>query len=163
MIWLIVNRPGDTPPPAGLVAKSIGLAAVAGLAACQPGLAPSAPRPPPVTAGSSFADRASAIGASLSERLAAPARLDVQHERSSGAWTFACGRLVTPAGGPVDYAATTLARQAQEGILEDRACALVERTEAGYEVRELSVGDTDAPFVDWPRRHGIADEIISTD
>lgn len=104
-----------------------------------------------------------ALDAALSERLGVAAKFQGAHERQIGAWTFVCGRPVQASGAPMDYATTTLRDQAADGMVDDQACALIERTGAGASVRELSVGDTDAPFVDWPDRHGVPATILDID
>ena len=132
------------------------------------GCTPDSPWPAEATtafepAPAAAAEPATAVGSALSDRLGEAARLDVRRQKAIGAWTFQCGRPVTPTGEPVDYAVTALRDRAEAGLIDDNACALVQRTDAGYVVRELSVGDTDAPFVDWPARHGIPAAIIETD
>ena len=104
-----------------------------------------------------------ALDVALSERLGVAAKLQGAHERQIGPWTFVCGRPVQASGAPMDYATTTLRDQAAEGMVDDQACALIERTGAGASVRELSVGDTDAPFVDWPDRHDLPTTILDID
>lgn len=101
-----------------------------------------------------------ALDTELSKRLGVPAKLQSEHEKQIGPWTFVCGRPVQANGAPIDYATTKLRDQAAEGMVDDNACALIERMGAGASVRELSVGDTDAPFVDWPARYGAPAAIL---
>lgn len=101
-----------------------------------------------------------ALETELSKRLGVPAKLEGEHEKQIGLWTFVCGRPVQANGAPMDYAMTNLRDQAAEGMVDDNACALIERLGSGVSVRELSVGDTDAPFVDWPARHGAPAAIL---
>lgn len=101
-----------------------------------------------------------ALETELSKRLGVPAKLQGEHEKQIGPWTFVCGRPVQANGAPIDYATTKLRDQAAEGMVDDNACALIERMGAGASVRELSVGDTDAPFVDWPARYGAPAAIL---
>jgi hypothetical protein len=120
--------------------------------------------PPPAATESTpraAADLASALHAALGERLGVETELVVRGECRIDAWTFLCGRPVTPTGSRIDFATTKLRTSADEGIVDYNACALLEQTAAGYVVWELAVGDTDAPFVDWPARHGIPASIIS--
>lgn len=171
MLWSFVNPTRTCPPRAGHGrAGSAGLtlvlllALVAPTSGCRPGAVPSAgSKPPPEAEQRAFADPGAAVRDGLSRRLGVTAALDVQGERTLGAWTFACGRPVTPNGAPINYRLTTLRPEAEDGIVEEQACVLVERTAAGYTVRELSVGATDAPFVDWPARHAIPGSIIDID
>ena len=150
----------------GMTRAAVVLAIIATLGptvACDP------VEPTPITSSAAAstapasADLDAALRSALSERLGVNTRLVVRREKMLGAWTFACGKPVTSAGDPVDYTSTTLRDQAAAGLVDDHACTLVERTDAGYVVRELSVGDTDAPFIDWPARHGIPDSIIAAE
>lgn len=132
------------------------------LAACSPSGPPAdtiAPTPPEESASTPE----QAVDAALTQRLGPDARLEVRRRNTLGNWVFECGKPVTAAGTPMDYRATTLREQAAEGLVDDNACVLVERVDQKYIVRELSVGDTDAPFVDWPQRHGLPDAILGDD
>ena len=64
---------------------------------------------------------------------------------------------------PINYQATALHAQASEGLIDDNACVPLQRADGGFVVREFSVGDTDAPFVDWPAPHGLPDAILGGD
>lgn len=130
--------------------------------ACTPNDRPSdtAAAPPPEA---SSTDPDQAVDAALTQRLGLDARLAVRRRNALENWIFECGKPVSPGGAPVDYRATTLHEQAVEGIVDDNACVLVEQVDHEYIVRELSVGDTDAPFVDWPQRHGLPDAILGED
>ncbi len=147
--------------PARLTAALASAIILAPTLGCGPAASPRIIAPKVVTAPPASESADAALGIELSKRLGVAARLPVRREKTLGAWTFTCGRPVTAAGAPIDYASTTLHAQAAEGPVEDQACALLEKTNAGYLVRELSVGDTDAPFVDWPPRYGIPEEIIA--
>jgi hypothetical protein len=98
---------------------------------------------------------AEAVSAALERALGTRATLQVDRERTDGSWSLLCGQPRTPEGGSIDYARTTLREEAAEGILEDRACVLVETTDAGPVVRELSVGGTDMEFLDWQEQYGL--------
>jgi hypothetical protein len=109
------------------------------------------------------ADQALVLRQALSERLGVDSVLQVDREKHLGSWTFVCGAPRTASDDPIDYTQTTLRMRAVEGMVDDRACALLQRTGSGLVVRELSVGDTDMGFIEWPPRYGISDDILAPD
>lgn len=132
------------------------------MAACSPNGPPAdTVAPTPLEESASAPDQA--VDAALTRRLGLDTRLDVRRRNALGNWVFECGKPVTAAGAPMDYRATSLREQAAEGLVDDNACALLEQVDQKYIVRELSVGDTDAPFVDWPQRYGLPDAILGDD
>ncbi len=75
--------------------------------------------------------------------------------RTDGEWSFLHARPLTPDYKPIHYSLTPFANEAREGVLEDRLFALVRNEPGeGWRVVELSIGATDAPFIDWPQKFG---------
>ena len=139
---------------------------VASLGACTEASRPARPPSPESVAADKPAavvatDEATALRGALTDRLGLDSVLLVDRERSVDAWTFVCGRPSTPSGDPIDYTRTSLAHRAAEGMVDDRACALLQRIPDGVVVRELAVGDTDMGFVEWPARYGISEDILA--
>ena len=160
-----VNYPESATRPKMGTASSLAALAISVLAliaACSPNRPPADTIAPTPSEESASAPE-QAVDAALTRRLGLDARLDVRRRNTLGDWVFECGKPVTAAGAPMDYRATSLREQAAEGLVDDNACALLERVDQKYIVRELSVGDTDAPFVDWPQRHGLPDAILGDD
>lgn len=133
------------------------------IAACTgqaPNITPSRPNPPALDHGQCD-DQSPVLNRALTERLKIPSRFDVDREGRQGDWTLVCGRPRTSTGQEIDYRQTNLRERAREGTVDDRACALLQQTGSGVVVHELSAGDTDMGFIDWPARHGLSDDILN--
>jgi hypothetical protein len=105
-----------------------------------------------------------AVQRAVSQSLEVAVSLAIDTLNLHGDWAFLAGRPLTPEGSPIDYSKTPYAKDVAEGFFDDNFVALVRRTHAGvggWEVVELSVGATDAPFVDWPDRHGLPRVLIT--
>lgn len=142
-------------------------AAAAGPPATAPGAEQAAadvPRGGADGVGSSTAGPADAVEIvrrAVAERLGQPVTVEVDELRSDGRWTFLTGVPRTPAGDPLDYAATPYAQDVADGLFDDWLCALLARAADGWSLVALEIGATDAPFADWPERHGVPPELIA--
>ena len=101
------------------------------------------------------------VDQALTQRLGLPARLAIERKKREGDWIFLCGKPQMPDGTGLDYSRTTLRGRQEAGTLDDYACALLNQRNNDVALKELTVGDTDAPFVDWPGRYGIPGSILS--
>lgn len=77
----------------------------------------------------------------------------VNELRTDGEWAFLNAVPLTKDYKRIDYARTQYAKDVREGLFDDWLCALVRKQpDQSWTVIALSIGATDAPFVDWPRR-----------
>ena len=142
---------GAGPPAAAQGADRAAAAAGAGRGGGD-GAGPSAVGP---------ADAVEVVRRAAAERLGQPVTIEVDELRSDGRWTFLTGVPRTPAGDPLDYATTPYAQDVADGLFDDWLCALLEREGGGWSLVALEIGATDAPFADWPRRHGVPPALIA--
>lgn len=104
-----------------------------------------------------------AVRRAVAQSLGMAVSLAVDTSNLHGDWAFLAGRPLTPEGSPIDYSKTPYAKDVAEGYFDDNFVALVRRTDAGvggWEIVELSIGATDAPFVDWPDKHGLPRALV---
>ena len=73
-------------------------------------------------------------------------RLKVQ-----GGWAFLRGVPQTPAGGRLDYKATSYRQQVEEGVFDDGIVALLRKQGGRWRVVKYVVGATDVPYVTWDK------------
>lgn len=105
-----------------------------------------------------------AVQQAIASRLGMPVTLEVQTARLHGDWKFLAGRPLTPDGRPINYSRTLFAQDLVEGLFDDQFSALVRRDAqagGGWQVVELSIGATDAPFIDWFERYGLPLDLAS--
>ena len=96
-----------------------------------------------------------AVQQAMASRLDRPVTLDVRTARSHEDWMFLAGRPLTGDGRPIDYRRTSFAQDLAEGVFDDNFSTLVRhdaQAGRGWQVVELSIGATDAPFIDWFER-----------
>lgn len=99
-----------------------------------------------------------AAQAAISETLGMPVSLRVQLLNEHDGWVFLSGLPLTAERERIDYTGTVYAREIAEGYFDDHFMALLRRsanTAEGWRLLELSIGATDAPFVDWFARYGL--------
>lgn len=105
-----------------------------------------------------------AVQQAIASRLGMPVTLDVQTARAHRDWMFLAGRPLTGDGRPIDYTRTPFAPDVTDGLFDDQFSALVRRDAqagGGWAVVELSLGATDAPFIDWFERYGLPLDLAS--
>ena len=116
------------------------------------------------TVGGGAATPRLAVQEAIASRLGMPVMLDVQLARRHQDWMFLAGRPLSADGRPIDYTRTPYAQDLAEGVFDDNFSALVRRhgqDGRGWQVVELSLGATDAPFIDWLERHGLPLDLAS--
>ena len=105
-----------------------------------------------------------AVQQAIASRLGMPVMLDVQMARAYEDWMFLAGRPLTEGGRPIDYTRTPFAQDVAEGVFDDNFSALVRRDAQGgrgWQVVELSLGATDAPFIGWFERYSLPLDLAS--
>jgi hypothetical protein len=101
----------------------------------------------------------SAIAAELEMAVS----LKVETFRQKDEWAFMSGQPLTVAKQPIDYSQTKFAADVREGYFDDGFVALLQRSnnsDDAWVLVALSLGATDAPFVDWPARFGVPKELV---
>ena len=102
-----------------------------------------------------------AVRSAVAGQLGMPVSLRVEQARRDGSWAYLSGRPLTADGASIDYSATPFAEDMAEGFLDDNFIALLHfDASRGWSIIELALGATDAPFVDWPARHGVPRQLI---
>lgn len=92
-----------------------------------------------------------------------PVRLKVEIFAEHAEWVFVAGQPLTAEWTQIDYSGTPYAKDLSEGYFDDNFVALVKGSaneHAKWRVVELSIGATDAPFVDWPERYGLPRKLV---
>ena len=91
------------------------------------------------------------------------ARRDLQARGELG---LSRGLPLTAEGRRIDYRRTPYADTVVDGAFDDNFVALVRRSSAeieGWWLVELSIGATDAPFIDWQERYQLPPALVSPD
>lgn len=102
----------------------------------------------------------SVLEPAVSARLGVGSIIEIEKMNEEEDWIFVCGRPLNPDGSPVDYSRTLLKEQQAQGMLDDYFCSLLLCTEDGLALKELAVGDTDAPFLDWLDAYRVPESIL---
>jgi hypothetical protein len=101
------------------------------------------------------------LDAAVSTDLGQPARAEIGSTRRAEGWIFVCGQPRQPDGTPIDYTTTTLRQLAAEGLVDDYFCALVADSGGELQLRELVVGSTDSPVVDWIETYRLPRSLVA--
>ena len=81
-------------------------------------------------------------------------RFEVQQIRVGEGWGFLYAHMHDADGGMIDYAGTSLADAAKQGYVSPDYVALLQRTDAGWELRADAIGPTDIVWLAWPGKYG---------
>lgn len=92
-----------------------------------------------------------AVQAAIQGQLGFPVTLDVGLEKRHEQWAFLVGQPRDGRGKNVDYSRTEYALAFEQGEFEDQFTALSRQLPdgSGWAVVELSIGNTDAQFLNW--------------
>jgi len=94
-----------------------------------------------------------AVREPVQDELDMEVQFKVNELRTDGEWAFLNAIPLTKDHKRIDYARTKYAKDVREGLFDDWLCALVRKQpDQSWTVIVLSIGATDVPFVDWPRR-----------
>jgi hypothetical protein len=99
----------------------------------------------------------------ISEYLKMPITLQLETSSKYQNWAYLSGFPLTLEGNHIDYRLTPLAKDFEEGFVDDNFAALVRYIADGsaeWQLVELSVGATDAPFVGWLEQYGLPASLI---
>ncbi len=99
----------------------------------------------------------------ISEYLQMPITLQLDASNTYQNWAYLSGFPLTLEGNPIDYRLTPLSKDFEEGFVDDNFAALVRFAEDGsngWELVELSVGATDAPFIGWLEQYSLPASLI---
>lgn len=105
----------------------------------------------------SQAERAAILDAArtpVAEALGKPVLFKVAALHRSGDWAFVRAEMQERGGAPLDYAGTSKAEAAREGMVSRVYAALLRRTGDRWKVVECAIGPTDVAWADWAQRHG---------
>ncbi len=97
----------------------------------------------------------------LAEELGRPVSIAIDQTNSVEQWQFQCGRPLEVDGSPFDYETSRLADLAAEQLIDDYFCALFQRTDRGFQLRELAVATTDSPVIDWLESYDLPAELFA--
>lgn len=141
------------------------IAACAALGACSPP-APTtqAPTEPPAALSTETANAevlgvaTPVVSASIGQRVTlAPTQVAIRDD-----WAWIVAQPLTPGGGAIDWATTSFAVQAREGVLDGGGTTyvLLKRENGQWRVVEHAIGPTDVAWTDWPTRHGAPADLM---
>ncbi|WP_404335001.1 hypothetical protein AB2M62_14960 [Sphingomonas sp. MMS12-HWE2-04] len=103
------------------------------------------------------AERAAILDAArtpVSEALGKPVLFKVDALHHAGDWAFLRAEMQERGGAPVDYAGTSKAEAAREGMVSRVYAALLRRTGGRWKVVECAIGPTDVAWAGWAQHHG---------
>lgn len=123
------------------------------LSACSP------PAETPQSGAAQPASEREAILAAVTPVIAADLGQPVLFEpttlNTKGDWAWIVGAPRTAAGAPIDWATTSHAARAQEGMLDGNdVYVLAQKTADGWSVRDFAVAPTDVAWIEWPQKYG---------
>ncbi len=91
----------------------------------------------------------------VSEQLGRPLKVLIQQRRQLHNWMFLIGTVWELNGEPIDYQTTRLAKQGNEGMIDEVLLGLVQKSDDAWVLLAFSFGSTDAPFIDWSEQFQI--------
>ena len=103
------------------------------------------------------------VQAAIAKELEMEVSLKIETFRQNDQWAFLSGLPLTLEGKPIDYSQTRFSVDVREGYFDDGFLALMKRKTQNVDdwtLVILSLGATDAPFVDWPERFGVPRELL---
>ena len=88
--------------------------------------------------------------------------LSIETLRQDNQWAFLAGIPLSSTGDRIDYSKTRFKNDIREGYFDDGFVALAKKNnESGnWAVATLSLGATDAPFIDWPEQYQVPKKLI---
>ncbi len=104
-----------------------------------------------------------AVRAGIERQLNREVTLQIDTYRQDGEWAYVTGRPLTEQGARIDYTDTVYAQDIREGYFDDGFVALARKPRPevdDWTLEALSLGATDAPFVDWPKQFGVPRDLI---
>ncbi len=111
-----------------------------------------APAPPPrILVG----DKEIIIDDLLSRKLGLPTKHQVTYQKADTPWSLQCGKAVSADGSPLDFNKSKMAKQASQGFLDNKYCALFQEQGKQYKLVEFDFGNTDSQIFTWLKRHKI--------
>gem|GEM_PF-620886 len=111
------------------------------------------------------AKRDAIVAASLvpaEKDLAAPVRLGVRSVTSDGDWAFVLADLENPDGKPFDYAKSSRAEEAKQGLVSHRYAALLRVRDGRWTIVASRVGPTDPAWLAWSEKYGAPQRLFAT-
>ena len=112
-----------------------------------------------------FKSPADAVIAGIQAELEMEIRLKIETQRQNHQWAFLTGIPLSTTGNYIDYSQTKFASDVREGYFDDGFAALTQKNQksGNWKLVTLSLGATDAPFVDWPEQYGVPKSLIYSD
>jgi hypothetical protein len=102
-----------------------------------------------------------AVREPVQNELGMEVQFKVNELRTDGEWAFLNAVPLTKDYKRIDYVHTKYAKEVREGLFDDWLCALVRKQpDQSWTVIALSIGATDVPFVDWPRRFDVPRTVV---
>jgi len=119
------------------------------------------PVSPAPTASSERAAVLEAVDAVVTSETGQPVSLVPQAVSIRLPFAAVTAAPLTESGDQIDFSAIPRYSAAVEaGAFDEQVLALLERTEAGWQVLEFEVGSTDFPGQEWARAHGAPEDIF---
>jgi hypothetical protein len=149
--------------------RALLIAAVAGLAAaCTPPAATTTETPEPPAAALPGVDDESTqvllnvLDPVLSTNIGQPVSLQPTTVSMRDEWAFIIGQPRKPDGTAIDWATTSYAQRAADGVLDGdgQTFALLKNVNGAWEVLEYVVGPTDVAHIEWAGKHGVPPDIL---
>ena len=112
-----------------------------------------------------FKSPANAVIAGIQAELEMDVRLKIETQHQTDQWAFLTGIPLSTTGNYIDYSQTKFASDVREGYFDDGFAALTQKNQksGNWKLVTLSLGATDAPFVDWPEQYGVPKSLIYSD
>ena len=103
-----------------------------------------------------------AVITAIQTELGMEVMLKVENLRKNNQWAFLTGIPLSKTGERIDYNKTRFAADIREGYFDDGFVALTKKDikSGNWTLIELSLGATDAPFIDWPEQYRVPKNLI---
>jgi len=118
----------------------------------------------PSAASSGWASPVEAVRPAVEQVIGMPVTFEINALRRNEEWAYLIAVPRTESGAAIDYTDTAFAEDVREGYFDDWLCALVRKGSYGkWHLVAMSIGATDAPFMDWPERYGVPRQLVIPD
>ena len=107
-------------------------------------------------------DLQSLLSNAISRELGVKADPAIEVENEANGWVFVSGHPVLANGDRIDYSTTNLRQDWNDGYVDDVFMGLLKKDGRGdeLELKEFSIGSTDAPFIEWIGKYGLPSELF---
>lgn len=104
-----------------------------------------------------------AARAPIEAEVGVPIKFVIEHLRVGDSWAFVSGQPVQRDGKAVDYSSTPYAEAIAEGMFDDGAVVLLQRSGETWTAVTHVIGATDVPWIGWDAEYGVPADVLPSD